>query len=260
MKSFKTLVVIVAILIVANCVLMGMLWYNNYHRNNNKTVRPPVQIKGPAFEYLSRELKLTPGQVKKYEALRKQHQELTQKVSGEQRMMRDSFFDNLKKPDSKPAEVELLEKRILIAQNKLDTATYYHFRRLRGILNPGQQQKFDTIINHVLHMMAQPHPQGGGPGGQPGQMGPNGKPMDGPHQGRPDWKPGKHKPGPDSRPMEGPPNGGPPDGRPGGPPPDGRPWPPPPGSHPPPGNGPPPQGPPPGGGPPPQHGPPPPEQ
>jgi hypothetical protein len=256
MKSFKTLVVIVAILIAANCVIIGMLWYKNYYRNHNKKERAPMQIKGPAFEYLTRQLKLNPGQVKKYEAMRNAHMEFTRKTGDEQRMMRDSFFDNLKNPNSKPAEVELLEKRILMAQNKLDTATYYHFRRFREMLDAGQQTKFDTIINNVLHMMAQPHQQGGGPGNQPGQMGPGGKPMNGAQPERADWKPGKHKPRPDGRPIEGQPNGGPPNGRPGGPPPDGRPWPPPPGSHPPPGGGPPPQGPPPGSGPP-QQGPPP---
>ncbi|MES2274396.1 MAG: periplasmic heavy metal sensor [Bacteroidota bacterium] len=233
MKSFKTLVVVVAVLITANCVLIGMLWYHNYHKSHNNPVRPPIPIQGPAFEYLSRELKLNPEQVKQYDAMRKAHVAFTRKTNDEQRMLRDSFFDNLKNPNSKPAEVELLEKRILTDQNKLDTATYYHFRRFRAILNAGQQKKFDGIINNVLHMMAQPHPQGGGPSGQPGQMEP---PGNGPSKG---FKPGKHRPGPDGRPMD-----GPPEGRPGGPPPDGRPWPPPPGSHPPPGGGPPPQGPP----------------
>ncbi len=62
--------------------------------------------------------------------------------------MRDSFFDNLKNPNSKPAEVALLEKRILIKQGQLDSATFYHFRSFRKILNADQGVKFDSIITY----------------------------------------------------------------------------------------------------------------
>lgn len=234
------MVVIVILLISVNCVLIGMLWYNNYNRQHPKQQpRQQPLPGGQAFEYLTKTLKLTPAQVKLYDTLRQQHITLTRKVSEEMRLQRDSFFDNLKNPNANTAAVNALEKRILANQGRLDSATFYHFRKFRAILDTAQARKFDGIINQVLHMMSGPRPGPNGPqGGPPGRQGQgamNGRPMDPPQDGMHKRPPGKqgHRPPP-------PPGYGPPTD--GGPPPYG----------PPPG-----QGPPPGGGPPPNGGPPP---
>jgi Spy/CpxP family protein refolding chaperone len=222
---------------------VGMLWFNHLSK---KRAMPPMQ--GQANEYLIKQLKLTPDQIRKYDTLRERHHEFTQRISEEQRMQRDSFFDNLKNPKADMAAAMRLEKRILANQGKLDSATFYHFRNFRALLNPDQQAKFDSVANNVMHTMGQPHP--GGPQGGPGRGGPNGYPPDGGLTGGsqmqgngPHPRDGQHHPpgggpGPDGRPMNGPPpgEGRPPFG------PDGRP----------PGGGPPPNGgPPPGGMPPP---------
>jgi len=250
MKSFKTLTVSVILLMLVNCVLIGFLWVRAYHR----PPPPSGSVKGPAFEYLTSELKLTPDQIKKYEVMRNAHAELTRRTGELQRMQRDSFFDNIKNPNANPEQFKQLEKRIMANQEKLDTATFFHFRRLRAILTPVQQARFDSVISNVIHAIArqQPRPrddrmrgdermQGPPPGsGHPGKdrheqfgpkgrkIGPFGEPI-GPPNGRP-----RPRLGPDGKPLGPPPPGeGPPDGYP-PPPPDGRP---------------------PGGGPPPQQGP-----
>lgn len=249
MRNMKLLVAVAILLMVANCVLLGVLWYrSNYKKQAQR------QPQGQAFEYLTRELKLTPAQVKQYEALRDKHIQFTHKTGDEMRLQRDSFFDGLKNPTTNPAAVQQLEKRILVNQGKLDSATFFHFRDFRKILNTEQAAKFDGIINTVLHMMSRPP---GGPGGRPGQggpppqgMGPADKPMNNP-QGRYDGRPDRMRPdgkpmGPparldsNGRPMGPPPERIGPDGRPMGPPPgrlgpDGRPLGPPPGEGPPPG-------------------------
>lgn len=246
MKNFKTLVIIVILLISVNCVLIGMLWYNNYQRQQKgQQLQQQPPPGGQAFEYLTKTLKLTPAQVKLYDTLRQQHITLTRMVGEEMRLQRDSFFDNLKNPAVNTTAVNALEKRILTNQGRLDSATFYHFRKFRAILDTAQARKFDGIINQVLHMMSGPRPPGpngpqGGPPGRQGQGPANDRPMNGgPMDGPP--RDGMHRPGQGQqghRPPP-PPGYGPP---PGGPPPYG----------PPPG-----QGPPPGGGPPPNGGPPP---
>jgi Spy/CpxP family protein refolding chaperone len=267
MKKFNVLIAVVALLITVNCVLIGWLWYNNYHKQK------PMPG-GQAFEYLTRELKLTPNQVARYKVMREAHMQLTRAVNEDMRTYRDSFFDNINAAAVNPAHIKALEKHITDDQAKLDSATFYHFRQFRAILQPAQQSKFDDVFKNVLHMMAQPH--GGPPGGRPGMPGPGGQSPIGDQQpgpmGDPQGPAGKHAPGmrpmpgagPDSmarplldsngrqifgpggRPLFGPgrrPMGPPPPG--GRPPigPDGRPLPPP-GDRP--------QGPPPGEGPPPQ--------
>lgn len=158
MKNSKTLMIVVIVLIAINCLLIGTLWYNNYRPKTP----PPT---GSAFEYLSKELKLTPAQVKQYEILRDRHFNFTSKVNREMRMARDSFFDGLGNPSVNSATVNQVEQRILTRQQMLDTATFYHFRKLRAILTPRQQEKFDGVIQNVLRMMAGPHgPEGQHPG------------------------------------------------------------------------------------------------
>lgn len=216
--------IVVITLIAVNCALIGTLWYNRYERQPPPAVMPPPA--GNAFEYLCKELKLTPEQVKKYKALRDEHFTFTSKISQEMRLARDTFFNALKKPAVSAEDVNMMEMQVLVRQQKLDTATFNHFRKLRAILTPVQQNKFDNIIQSVLRMMAGPH----GPTGEqhPGQPG-AGPPQAGtlPVRGQLNRRPGM------GRPPGGPPR--PPFGRPDGPPPGFGP------------DGPPPQGPPPDG-------------
>jgi hypothetical protein len=57
----------------------------------------------------------------------------------------------------------------------IDLATYEHFKKLRAICRPDQQQQFDDIILDVVSMMHRqgpPGPPGGRPGRRPGNMPP----------------------------------------------------------------------------------------
>src|ERR1700753_726064 len=100
MKSNKVLVAIVIALILVNCALLGTLWFNVYH-----VKRQPPPIQGPAFDYLSREVKLTPVQKSTYEKVRDAHVAFADSVNTQSRMMRDSFFNYLKTPDTKPGVI-----------------------------------------------------------------------------------------------------------------------------------------------------------
>jgi len=215
MKNSKTLMIVVITLIAVNCLLIGTLWYNTYHR------KAPMPT-GNAFEYLSKTLQLTPAQVKQYKALRDWHFNFTSKINNEMRMERDSFFDNLSNPSINSAQVSQLEGRILAHQQMLDTATFYHFRKLRAILTPNQQEKFNGVIQDVLHMMAGPNGPGRHSPGRPG-AGPAARIQDGPTRGglpaRGQFNGKERRPPGIGKPEGGPPP--PPYGRPGGPPPQG---------------------------------------
>lgn len=179
MKKFNILIVVVIALTVVNGVLIGLLWFANYHKKQPQG--------GQAFEYLTKQLQLTPAQVKQYTILRDEHAAFTHGLNEEIRMLRDTFFHNIKAPAIDSLQVKQLEQHIAGDQVKLDSATLYHFRKFRAILQPGQQNKFDGLIQQVLRMMGGPHPPQGRPGpdsGPPqGPMG--GPPPDGPLQGGP---------------------------------------------------------------------------
>lgn len=250
MKNFKFLIIIVILLVIINCVLLGSLWFTKY-----KMAGPPIGPPERANDYLIRELKMTPAQVKQYDAMRKQHFETTRKLNDQNRLLRDEFFKNIQTPVLNKVAVDSLQKKISTNIITLDTTTLHHFRKLRTILTNEQKTKFDKIIQNALHMMGGPPQGGGGPGGPP----PNGmRPPDGPPGKNGMHPPRRHKPGmypprPDASRPDGPPDGMRPPPPPGGGPPD-RDFMPPPGGPPRPGMPPPPGGgpgmPPPGGPPP----------
>ncbi len=250
MKNFKFLIIIVILLVIINCVLLGSLWFTKYHMAGPP---PPMGPPERANEYLIRELKMTPAQVKQYDAMKKQHFEVTRKLNDQNRLLRDEFFKNIQTPVLNKTAVDSLQKKISANSVTLDTTTLFHFRKLRTILTHEQQTKFDNIIQNALHMMGGPQKGGAGPGGPPpANMRPQGPPPPGAgkHGMRPprDHRPGMRPPG-GPPPIDGypgpPPGGGPPDRDfmppPGGPPRPG--MPPPPGARP---GMPPPDGPPPG--------------
>ena len=225
MKSNRILLVFVIFLILVNCGILGFFWFGAYHQ------QPQSIPAGPAFEYLSRELHLTPAQKAKYETMRNGHKAFVDSVSEQTSMMRDSFFEQLKKPGVNPAVVNTYGKNISDNMAKIDTATFYHFSRFRKILNTAQQQRFDQVIQNVIHSMGgqgRP-PRGRDEDGKPGaaQQGPPERPLDKngrrlpPPRGE---RPPPGHPGDEMPPPDGPPPGGrpgPPPG--GGPPPDGPP-------------------------------------
>jgi hypothetical protein len=247
MKNNRILAAFVVFLILINCAILGAFWIEaSKHQKEEMAQRPSV----PVFEYLSKILKLTPAQKSQYEKMRDRHINFADSINNETHLMRDSFFAYLKDPAAKPEVVNDLGKRISVDIGKLDTSTFYHFKRFRAILKPDQQTRFDQVIQDVLRNMGGRPPQGG-PGGQQGPPPNNEMPgNDRPHMrwlhGGP---PPNGRPGDRLPPPGWPPPDGPPGSRPGGPPPNGGPPPdgPPPGSGP---GGPPPNGRPPGGGPP----------
>lgn len=259
MKSYKGLAVLVIFVMLLNVGFLGFLWYGHYHPKQHNQVHQPV------FEYISKELKLNPVQQKQYDAMRNEHFALTSKLNAEIRKKRDAFFDQLKDPKADPATINAMAKSISADEAMIDTATFYHFRRFRAILNATQQSRFDEIINDVLHAMAGPAQHGPppqGPGGRFERMQPPSPDSNfrgnrrSPNGMTPGGPPPARRPDDTLRRHNGPPPNGDPDFRrpspPGeGPPPprigpDGKPLPRPPYPPPPGSQGPPPDGPPPG--------------
>jgi len=157
----------VALLAILNLTLLIALFNGRHHMEKHAMHMPPEGMHHPPgkpSEFLIHELQLTPEQIKQFDALKDQHSETIRHLMEEGHDLRDNFFDLLKQDSIDTKSVE--EKAALIATNqqKIETATFEHFKKVRQICTPGQKQKFDHIINEVLKQMARPH---GGPGGPP---------------------------------------------------------------------------------------------
>jgi Spy/CpxP family protein refolding chaperone len=184
MKIYKFWLAIVIILLIVNSVVLVTIWlHKNPTENDHQNMEPK--------DVLIKTLSLTQKQQDLFTVMRNKHHELTSKLNDENHILRDSLFDNIKKPIIDTLLINSLSKRISDNETLIEKATLYHFRQLRGILTAEQQSKFDKVIQDVLRMM-----------GRPG-------PMDGQHKG--DGPPDRFPPGRDGRRDH---HGPPPDGMP----------------------------------------------
>ena len=164
--KYKWLTALVILLIIANAITIGLFWTGGRDQ-------PPHDPGGPA-SYLVKELKMDTQQERQYRQLITEHQQGVDLLRKKIRVEKDSFFALLKQP----AAPDSIKKAAATAANRsmaaLDLLTFDHFQKVRALCRPGQQQKFDAIIEEVLAMMGGPKP--GGPGGPP----PNGPAPDRP--------------------------------------------------------------------------------
>ncbi|MCC8425232.1 hypothetical protein [Mucilaginibacter sp. UR6-11] len=154
MKGYKLFIITIAVLVAINCILLGVFWSKKNRHLPGKNGPPPM-----ASDYLIKELNLTLAKEKRYDTLRMQHAEFTRKLNEQSNKLRDEFFENIKSPVPDTARAYAIERKLAAMQFRLDTATFYHFRRFRAILDADQQIKFDHILPNVLHMMGRQHPE-----------------------------------------------------------------------------------------------------
>jgi len=89
---------------------------------------------------------------------------------------KDDFFSLLKTDTANTIVVEVAAAKSARVQQLLDMANFDHFKKVRSICSPEQQERFDEIIQDVMRQMG---PSGGRPQGQHPPDGPGNRP-DGP--------------------------------------------------------------------------------
>jgi len=190
----KLITYLVVLLLVANCIAMGMYWWQQY--NNN----PPASAKDNlgASAFLIEKLGFDSVQLIEFKKLQQTHHQAIRAMKDSMHLAKDQFFNLLDKDTV--TEQELINGASLAAskQIQLDRITFDFFKSVQKLCNAEQKIIFKEVIQEALRIMGRPAPPPGGrrPGGPRGQ-GPNDEPpMDGPPQ--------------DGPPRNGPPKDGPP--------------------------------------------------
>jgi periplasmic protein CpxP/Spy len=161
MKATTIWTIIVALLICINSLVLIFIWQQN-------RLSPPTDGNVEVKDYIIKELSLSKRQVEKFEVMRKAHHASVEKINEHIHLLRDSLFTNINTVKVGATVIDSLTNKIGYNTALTDKITFYHFRDLRAILEPAQQEKFDSIIHRVLQMMVQPMPPGGrGPNGMP---------------------------------------------------------------------------------------------
>lgn len=147
----KLLVWLVLLLLVANAATIAMFWLSKKSSHSPKPNEAPK-------EFLIKELKLNTTQQAQLEVLVKEHRQAAEQLRRKTREAKESFFDLLKQSNVSDSVKRVAAKAVSVSTEELDLLTLNHFQKIRALCTPGQQIKFDEIINQVTRMMGQPRP------------------------------------------------------------------------------------------------------
>ena len=174
----------IIILVVMNIATFGYFWFTKLKEPAAPPSLPRPE-RGVPPPFLKEELGFTTQQQKQYEQLFREHQQQVRRVKDSIRISKENFFSLLS--NSNASAVELERRAAISAQlhERLDMLTFEHFRKVKAICTPQQQQKFDKVIHTVIERMAPPPPPAPGGEGGNGNRPPPPPGVDGQYDSRP---------------------------------------------------------------------------
>ena len=181
MKKNTIWTIIVIVLVCINSIVLVLVWLNGKPGSFDGKRTPPQ-------EFLIKQLQMTQPQIEKFEILRRAHHQTVEDLNEKIKQLKDSLFKNLSNIRVKQKTIDSLTNKIGENYALINKTTYNHFRDLRAILLPEQQEKLDAIMNQVLQMLNRTGtPNGQGNGAMPPPPPDNGQPNNGGEQ--PDNRP-----------------------------------------------------------------------
>jgi periplasmic protein CpxP/Spy len=151
MNNTRFLKIVIVVLILINLGTLAFLWFNK--PGSGLSVQRPF-----AGGFLVKELGLSKSQRQEYFRLRRNHRLLLEQLQEKDHLLHNRFFEQLfsEVPDLK--SVDDLADSIAGNRKKMEVLTYDHFMKVKQMLNPAQQKKFQEIFDEVLRMVLPPPP------------------------------------------------------------------------------------------------------
>jgi hypothetical protein len=154
--------IIIVVLLLINIGTLGFLWLGRERPRQHMPPPPPPEERpdgpgrpGGAAAFLREQLQLTEAQETAYRKMREQHHATVVAIRDEMKEHKKALYTLLKSADSNIIHTD--EQRWLdslaAAQRRIEMITYRHFREVRALCSPQQQQKFDQVIGEALEQM-----------------------------------------------------------------------------------------------------------
>lgn len=146
MKNTTIYKLIIVLLVAMNLATLTFMWFNRPGREKQGD-------KAQAANFLIRELDMNQHQQAQYQKLRQEHRAKLNVLNQRDKMLHKHFFDLLVKGSVDSVSLESMASAIAANRKEMELVTYEHFDLIKKILNPAQQQKFDSIFQDVLRMV-----------------------------------------------------------------------------------------------------------
>ena len=154
MRTNKLLVVAAVALLIINGVLVYLLWTEK--NSHKKTDRPARK------DRFAEELKLDDKQKEEHKQLREAHFEYMRPLFDSVSFYRTSLFKLSKDSKANDSLVNYYTHKLANTHSSIAKNTYEHFKKVRILLTPEQQIKYDEMIQKMMNR------RGGSPG-KPGE-------------------------------------------------------------------------------------------
>ncbi|MDX1617602.1 MAG: periplasmic heavy metal sensor [Balneolaceae bacterium] len=148
-KKYRWALIGFIVMVLLNIGTLATIWIiRPPHRPAVGLEEQPRRVQ----RFLERELDLTASQREAFRLLRQEHFRETQSIVKDLAASRRAYFDLLSQPDSAvdAALRDSLLHRIGSGHAQLEASTYRHFREMRNMLDRGQRQKLDRIIEQTI--------------------------------------------------------------------------------------------------------------
>jgi hypothetical protein len=146
MKQFtqnKLLVLLVAILLVANlCLMLYFFVFKHPHEPERSR---------PVSDYVQKELGLNDEQAEKFKQLRDEHRAAVKPVVDEMKRLKDSLYNLLQNPETNDSSARIIAAQIGDKQEEWEILIFHHFEKVRAICDSDQLPKLDTLVHRMIN-------------------------------------------------------------------------------------------------------------
>ena len=143
-------------LLIINGVLIYLLWSEkNRHKGNGRS-------QGRKGDWFAEQLKLDDKQKEEHKKLRDAHFDFMKPLFDSVSSYRTSLFKLSKDSTVNDSLVNYYSNKLAETHSAIARNTYEHFKKVRVLLNPEQQVKYDEMVQKMMNR------RGGAPG-KPGE-------------------------------------------------------------------------------------------
>jgi periplasmic protein CpxP/Spy len=145
----KWLLVLVGILLVTNIITLAVFWFNKKPKKGNDSAgqRPRMG------KFIVDQMKFDSTREAVYWMMRDTMMAKQRPVWDSIRSAKLRFFDLVNQPGASDSLLRARANDVMEYQKKLDSITLRHFQQVRTLVEPGEVQKFDTVIQEIVNRM-----------------------------------------------------------------------------------------------------------
>jgi capsular polysaccharide biosynthesis protein len=140
----KMLIIIIAILLIANIVTLSLLLLNK----NSRGSRPDRKAQLTAF--LKNDVGFSADQVARYDTISKSHRAKLKSIFDNMSMERENIFKEVASQNFSDSGINIAAKSIAAQQMVFETEMLFHLKDIRNICTPAQRPVFDTGFYKII--------------------------------------------------------------------------------------------------------------